>query len=99
MQYGGPHLSCKNGEIPPIMSTVTYGISLIIKTINCRSLIMDMPNGKALILINLTLFIPMCYVIQGIRIIQPNTSFLLLKYAYIHGYMFQFQGAIIRPLP
>jgi len=30
----------------PIMSTVTYGISLTIKIINCRSLIMDMPNGK-----------------------------------------------------
>jgi len=45
------------------------------------------------------LFILMCYLIQGIRIIQSNTSFLLLKYTYIQGYMFQFHGAIIRPLP
>jgi hypothetical protein len=36
---------------------------------------------------------------QGIRIIQSNTSFLLLKYTYIQGYMFQLREAIIRPLP
>jgi len=42
----------------------------------------------------MTLFIPMCYVIQGIRIIQSNTSFLLLKYTYIQGYMFQLRGAL-----
>jgi len=41
----------------------------------------------------------MCYVIQGIRIIQSNSSFLLLKYTYIQDYMFQLRGAIIRPLP
>jgi hypothetical protein len=46
----------------------------------------------------LTLFIPMRYVIQGIRIIQSNTSFLLLKYTYIQGYIFHLRGAIIRPL-
>jgi hypothetical protein len=34
----------------------------------------------------------------GIRIIQSNTSFLLLKYTYIQGYMFQLHRAIIRPL-
>jgi len=32
---------------------------------------------------------------QGIRIIQPNTSFLLLKYTYIQGYMFRLRGTII----
>jgi hypothetical protein len=36
---------------------------------------------------------------QGIRIIQSNTSFLLLKYTYIQGYMFQLHTAIIRLLP
>jgi len=36
---------------------------------------------------------------QGITIIQSNTSFLLLKYTYIQGYIFQLRGAIIRPLP
>ena len=36
---------------------------------------------------------------QGIRIIQSNTSFLLLKYTYIQGHVFQLRGAIIRPLP
>jgi len=36
---------------------------------------------------------------QGMRIIQSNTSFILLKYAYIQGYMFQLRGAIIGPLP
>jgi len=36
---------------------------------------------------------------QGIRIIQSNPSFLLLKYTYIQGYMFQLHTAIIRPLP
>ena len=36
---------------------------------------------------------------QGIRIIQSNTSFLLLKYTYIQRYMFQLHGAIIRTLP
>jgi len=36
---------------------------------------------------------------QGIRIILSNTSFLLLKYTYIQGYMFQLRRAIIRPLP
>jgi len=45
------------------------------------------------------LFIPMCYLIQGIGIIQSNTLFLLLKYTYIQCYMFQLRGAIIRPLP
>jgi len=34
---------------------------------------------------------------QGIRIIQSNTSFLLLKYTYIQGYMFQLRGAIRNP--
>jgi len=47
---------------------------------------------------NITLFIPMCYVIQGIRIFQSNTSVLFLKYTYIQGYVFQLHGAIIRPL-
>jgi hypothetical protein len=41
----------------------------------------------------------MCYLIQGIRNVQSNTSFLLLKYTYIQGYTFQLQGAIISPLP
>jgi len=41
----------------------------------------------------------MRYVIQVTRIIQSNTLFLLLKYTYIQGYMFQLRGAIIRPLP
>ena len=36
---------------------------------------------------------------QGIRFILSNTSFLLLKYTYIQGYIFQLRGAIIRPLP
>jgi hypothetical protein len=36
---------------------------------------------------------------QGIRIIQFNTSFLLLKFTYTRGYMFQLREAIIRPLP
>ena len=36
---------------------------------------------------------------QGIRSIQCNTSFLLLKYTYIQSYMFQLYTAIIRPLP
>jgi len=36
---------------------------------------------------------------QGIRIIQSNTSFLLLQYTYLRGCMFQLRGAIIRPLP
>jgi len=40
----------------------------------------------------LMLFIPMCYLIQGIIIIQSNTLFLLLKYTYIQGYMFQLHG-------
>jgi len=35
---------------------------------------------------------------QGVRIIQSNTSFLLLKYTYIQGYMFQVHRAIIRPV-
>ena len=34
---------------------------------------------------DLTLFVLMCYLIQGIRIVQSNTSFLLLKYTYIQG--------------
>ena len=43
----------------------------------------------------LTLFIPMFFFnSQVIRIIQSNTSFLLLKYTYMHGYMFR----LIRPL-
>jgi hypothetical protein len=41
----------------------------------------------------------LCNMSQGIRIIQSNTSFLLLKYTYIQGYMFQLRGAINRPLP
>jgi hypothetical protein len=36
---------------------------------------------------------------QGMWIIQSNTSFLLLKYTYIQGYMFQLHAAIIRTLP
>ena len=36
---------------------------------------------------------------QGIRIIQSDTSFLLLKHTYIQGYMFQLRGAIMTPLP
>jgi hypothetical protein len=32
---------------------------------------------------------------QGIRIIQSNTSLLLLKYTYIQSYMFQLRGAIM----
>jgi hypothetical protein len=34
----------------------------------------------------------MCYLIQGIRITQSNTQFLLLKYTYIQGYIFQLFG-------
>jgi hypothetical protein len=37
----------------------------------------------------------MCYLLQGIRIIQSNTSFLLLKYTYIQDYMFQLRGVIV----
>jgi len=48
---------------------------------------------------NLKLFIQICYLLQGIRIIQSNTSFLLLQYTYMQGYMFRLRGAIIRPLP
>jgi hypothetical protein len=33
-----------------------------------------------------------------IRIVQSNTPFLLLKYTYLQGYMFQLRGATIRPL-
>ena len=33
---------------------------------------------------------------QGIRIIQSYSSFLLLKYTYIQGYVFQLRGVIIK---
>ena len=49
--------------------------------------------------LSITLEVLLITVSQGIRIIQSNTSFLLLKYTYIQGYMFQLLGAIIRLLP
>jgi len=38
------------------------------------------------------------FYLEGIRIILSNTSFLLLKYTYIQGYVFQLLGAIIRAI-
>ena len=38
------------------------------------------------------------FYLERIRIILSNTSFLLLKYTYIQGYMFQLLGAIIRAI-